>query len=141
MDDLQELYQATILDHHQHPRNFGSLAGSTHMAIGDNPLCGDHIEVGLQIRGGKVTSAKFTGSGCAISRAAGSLMTTIVENKTPIELSTIIAQVNAFIVQKKSLPVALRKVLGPLGGVQAFPARVKCATLAWHTLEKALGKK
>jgi len=140
MNALGELYQQLIIDHNRTPRNFGSLEDANRFAAGDNPLCGDRIKLYLKVADDVIQEIRFEGSGCAISQASASLMTTAVRGKSLAEALNLF---NAFHGMVTSPPDALpnSKALGKLaafGGVRAFPARVKCANLAWHTLRAAL---
>ncbi|MBI6545782.1 MAG: SUF system NifU family Fe-S cluster assembly protein [Cyanobacteria bacterium NC_groundwater_1444_Ag_S-0.65um_54_12] len=138
MSDLQELYQEVILDHNRHPRNFHRLAGADRIANGDNPLCGDQISLYLKLSGNKLEDVSFEGTGCAISIASASLMTEAIRNKTCDEAKLLLEQFRKLVMGEE---VAIANNLGKLAvfaGVSEFPVRVKCATLAWHTLNAAL---
>ena len=138
MSDLQELYQSVILDHNRKPRNFGVLERSNRSADGKNPLCGDEVRVALQVDGDVISDVKFTGHGCAISKASASLMTAAVKGKTRAEAEALFARFHALVLGQD---VGGGKDLGQLvvfSGVSRFPVRVKCASLAWHTLKAAL---
>jgi nitrogen fixation NifU-like protein len=140
MSELSDLYQEVILDHGKRPRNFGPLEGATHHAEGLNPLCGDHLEVQARVEDGKVREAHFTGTGCAISRASASVMTGLVKGKSPEEIDRMFETFHALVTEGPGAaqdPEALGK-LAVFGGVHEFPTRVKCASLAWHTLRAAL---
>lgn len=141
MSELSDLYQEVILDHGRRPRNFGPLPGATHHAEGLNPLCGDHLTVALKVgAGGAVEEARFEGSGCAISRASASVMTGLVKGKRPEEIEAMFATFHRLVTEGPAAatdPEALGK-LAVFGGVHEFPTRVKCASLAWHTLREAL---
>jgi nitrogen fixation NifU-like protein len=137
---LQDLYQELILDHNRRPRNRGTLPDATHHAEGRNPLCGDKIAIYLQVDDGRVTEARFDGAGCAISTASASLMTESLKGKTVAEVRALFEDFRALVMGKagpSSAPAALGK-LAALRGVCEYPVRVKCATLAWHTLLAAL---
>jgi len=136
MTDLRELYQEVILDHYKNPRNFGDLAEATHRAVGDNPLCGDNIIVSVRIDGDRVSEVQFTGSGCAISTASASLMTESVTGKTLNDCEMAFRDFHELVTSEQG-HAALGK-LAVFAGVREFPSRVKCATLAWHTLRAAL---
>lgn len=141
--DLRELYQDIILDHGRHPRNFYSLTKPSHLAHGHNPLCGDRVTIFLQLEGERVTGVSFEGKGCAISTASASLMTEIIQGKTLGEIEALFGHFHARVTggSEIALPADLvedGERLDPLAGVQSYPARVKCATLAWHTLEAAV---
>lgn len=139
MNELQQLYQQVILDHNKSPRNYGPLPECNHKADGLNPLCGDHITVELDVSDGIIRDVHFTGSGCAISTSSASIMTTVVKGKTPEEVDRIFQEFHE-LVTKDDADIN-EDVLGKLtvfAGVREFPARVKCASLAWHTLHAAL---
>jgi nitrogen fixation protein NifU and related proteins len=138
MTDLQELYQSVILDHNRKPRNFGELAGANREADGKNPLCGDEVHVALVLDGDTITDVKFTGHGCAISKASASLMTAAVKGKSRAEAEALFERFHTLVLGKDA---GGGKDLGQLvvfSGVSRFPVRVKCASLAWHTLKAAL---
>lgn len=139
MSDLRELYQEVILDHTKKPRNFGRLEGANRRAKGHNPLCGDRIDVYLRMRDGVIEDLKFDGAGCAISTASASMMSEAVKGKTQAEAETIFHDFHHLLTQESNGDLADK--LGKLAvfsGVREFPVRVKCATLAWHTLKSAL---
>ena len=143
MMDLRELYQDIILDHGRHPRNFRKIEHPTHLAHGHNPLCGDRVTVYLSLDGDRIADVAFQGRGCAISTAAASLMTEILQGKTVEEARALFAQFRARVTgaEPAALPEPLAEEaerLEPLTGVKAYPARVKGATLSWHALEAAL---
>lgn len=138
MSDLQELYQSVILDHNRKPRNFGALDGANRTAEGKNPLCGDQVEIALQVEDDRIAAVRFTGHGCAISKASASLMTQAVQGKTRAEAEALFQRFHALVLGQD--PEG-GKDLGQLvvfSGVSRFPVRVKCASLAWHTLKAAL---
>ena len=142
MDDLNDLYQEIILAHNRRPRNEGEIDPCDYRAEGYNPLCGDRITVYVSRDddGGRLGVVQFLGEGCAISRASASMMTTRVRGTTIPEARAKIAQMVDLLVGEEE-PKADLEVLGDLAallGVRRFPARIKCATLAWHTLESAL---
>jgi nitrogen fixation NifU-like protein len=140
MSDLRELYQQVILEHSRNPRNYREIEGASRRAEGYNPLCGDQLTVYLLLDGGRVVDVAFTGSGCAISRASASLMTGAVKGKTRDEVEQLFQRFRAMVTSAHDAAVdeeALGK-LAVLAGVREFPVRVKCATLAWHTLRSAL---
>ncbi len=148
--DLEELYGDMILDHNRRPRNFGPLAGATHSARGDNPLCGDRVTVYLRVMDGAIEEIKFEGAGCAISTASASMMTEALRGKSLAEAQRLFAGFHALLTGggaagAKAGTTAATDAgtdLGKLeafGGVREFPMRVKCATLAWHALQAALG--
>lgn len=141
--DLRELYQEIILDHGRHPRNFKALDGHSHSAHGHNPLCGDTITVYLNIEDDKIKAVSFEGHGCAISTASASLMSEILTGKTLDEAQKLFKSFHMDVTggDKDPLPADLEDDgdrLAPLTGVKNYPARVKCATLAWHTFDAAV---
>jgi nitrogen fixation NifU-like protein len=140
MADLRDLYQQIILDHNRSPRNFRKLEGPTGVAEGNNPLCGDQITVYLKLENDIVTDVTFQGSGCAISRASASLMTTAVKGKSRSDAEELFRRFQAMVVrgEREEGAAALGK-LAVFSGVREFPVRVKCANLPWHTLRAALG--
>jgi nitrogen fixation NifU-like protein len=144
MADLRELYQEVILEHSKSPRNYRELAAANHKAEGYNPLCGDHFTVYLDIEegaeGGKIRDIAFQGSGCAISKASASMMTQILKGKSRAEAEKLFDRFHKLVTGQAPAngdPAELGK-LGVFAGVSEFPVRVKCATLAWHTLRAAL---
>jgi len=140
MSELSDLYQEVILDHGRRPRNFGKLDAATHRAEGRNPLCGDHLVLEARLEDGKVAEARFVGDGCAISKASASVMTGLVKGKTPAEVDAMFQVFHKLVTEGTGTtpdPEALGK-LAVFGGVHEFPTRVKCASLAWHTLRAAL---
>lgn len=137
MDDFRELYQQLILDHNQNPRNFKVLEDATHSLDGHNPLCGDRIKVFLKIENDRIAEISFQGSGCAISKASASIMTTILKGKTETEARAIFERFHRLITTGETQDEELGK-LSVLAGVYKFPARVKCAALAWHTAMNSL---
>ncbi|HWK10421.1 MAG TPA: SUF system NifU family Fe-S cluster assembly protein [Vicinamibacterales bacterium] len=138
MSDLTDLYQEVILDHNRRPRNFHAIAGATHSAEGYNPLCGDRLTLYLQIDGDRIADVAFEGSGCAISKASASLMTEAVKGRTLAEASELFARFHQMVTTEPDEPVEDLGKLSALAGVREFPVRVKCASLAWHTLRAAL---
>jgi nitrogen fixation NifU-like protein len=141
MSDLQELYQSVILDHNRKPRNFGPLDNASGSAEGKNPLCGDQVEVAVRLDGDVVSAVKFTGSGCAISKASASLMTAAVTGKSRAEVDVLFERFHALVTGRLADAEITRDALGQLvvfSSVSRFPIRVKCASLAWHTLRAAL---
>jgi nitrogen fixation NifU-like protein len=140
MPDLRELYQQVILDHHKKPRNFRVPADANKHADGFNPLCGDKVTVYVRIEDGVVRDVAFQGSGCAISTASASMMTECLKGKSEVEVARIFERFRDLVTGKSS-PEADASSLGKLAvfsGVRDYPVRVKCATLAWHTLRAAL---
>ena len=142
MSDLGDLYQQLILDHNRHPRNFQQPAAANRHAEGYNPLCGDRFSVYLQVEDGLLRDVGFQGMGCAISKASASLMTASVKGKTIAEAGRLFASFHHLVTDGEA--PAARMELGKLSvfaGVREFPVRVKCASLAWHTLQAALDAK
>jgi nitrogen fixation protein NifU and related proteins len=137
MFDLKALYQEVIIDHNRHPRNCHRLADADRVADGFNPLCGDRLTVYLKLRDGVIADAAFEGEGCAISVASASLMTEQLKGKTESEARAIFDRFRALVTGEEEAGVGLDKLV-VLAGVKEFPARVKCAILAWHTLSAAL---
>jgi nitrogen fixation protein NifU and related proteins len=135
--ELQDLYQEVILDHNRRPRNFRALAGGR-AAKGDNPLCGDRLTVYVRVDNDVVSDVSFQGSGCAISKASASLMTESVKGKTVAEVTARIEQFQQMITAPPDSPAQHLGKLTALAGVRQFPVRVKCASLAWHTLKAAM---
>jgi nitrogen fixation protein NifU and related proteins len=142
MSDLRDLYQELILDHNRKPRNFRVLEGSNRTAEGYNPLCGDQIRLYLNVEDGVIKDAAFQGKGCAISKASASMMTTAVIGKRPDEAEALFQRLRAMLTGDATPNVGdASSGLGKLAvfvGVREFPSRIKCATLAWHTLHAAL---
>ena len=140
MSDLRELYQDVILEHSKAPRNYGELAAANHKAEGFNPLCGDHFTIYVVVEGGRIRDIRFEGSGCAISKASASMMTQSVKGKTTAEAEELFGRFHK-VVTGQAEGNGHGSDLGKLevfSGVSEFPVRVKCATLAWHTLRAAL---
>ena len=140
MDGLGELYQQLIIDHNRHPRNFGSLEDATETASGDNPLCGDRITLYLRVKDDVIEEIRFEGSGCAISQASASLMTTAVRGKKAAEALELVRALHAMVTGPQDAPAEVRRLgkLAAFAGVRAFPARVKCANLPWPALRAGL---
>ncbi len=134
--DLTDLYQQVILDHNKRPRNRGRLPTANRVAHGDNPSCGDQCSVYLRLDGGRISDISFDGSGCAISQASASLMTTQLKGKSAGEAETLYRQFHN-IVTTGEAPEEISD-LAAFAGVHAFPARIKCATLGWHAALNAL---
>jgi nitrogen fixation NifU-like protein len=140
MSELRELYQSVILDHNKKPRNFGPLEQANRSADGYNPLCGDQVRVSLEVEDDVVKAVRFEGSGCAISTASASLMTEAVGGKPVEEVLRLFEGFHAMVTSDPDAEMD-RSGLGKLvvfAGVRQFPMRVKCATLAWHTLKNAV---
>lgn len=138
MMDLRELYQEIIIDHNRNPRNHRAIEHATNQARGYNPLCGDKLTVYIQINHERVQDISFIGCGCAISQASASLMTDALQGKTVTEAHQLFERFHRMVTEDSTTPDLDLDKLSVLAGVRAFPARVKCATLAWHTLEAAL---
>jgi nitrogen fixation NifU-like protein len=138
MNELDELYQELILDHGRHPRNFRIPASANHQALGHNPLCGDRLTLALELENGVVKDIGFQGSGCAISTASASTMTEAVKGKTVAEIEALFDHFHDLVTGKAEVADDLPPKLAAFHGVSGFPMRVKCATLAWHTLKNAL---
>ena len=137
--DVRELYQSTILDHNKRPRNFRVPPAANREARGHNPLCGDQITVYLEVEGGAVKDVGFQGSGCAISKASASLMTEAVKGKPLAEVEALFARFHALLTGDPATPAQAEDLgkLAVFSGVREYPVRVKCATLAWHTVRAA----
>ncbi len=140
MSELRELYQEVIIDHGRHPRNFGVLDCASYHQEGFNPLCGDKVILHVYEVNGVVVDLKFEGSGCAISMASASLMTECLKGKSRDEIQEMFNLFHRWVTEDADESVSKEKLgkLTVLGGVREFPARVKCATLAWHTLRAGL---
>ena len=140
MNDLQDLYQDIIMDHNRRPRNFGPVDQPTHKKEGYNPLCGDQIEIELKILHGIVVDVGFTGVGCAISKSSASMMTEEIKGKELEVVESMFEQFRRMITDndQMDLDADLLGDLEILQGVSRYPARIKCATLAWHTLHSAI---
>jgi nitrogen fixation protein NifU and related proteins len=136
--DLKDLYRDVIVDHNRKPRNFGPMAAPDAHADGHNPLCGDRLTIYVSLDGDKVKEAKFEGSGCAISVASASLLTEAVKGKSVAEVDKLYGEVHELLTKRDAAPSAGLGKLAALSGVHEFPARVKCASLCWHTLNAAL---
>jgi nitrogen fixation NifU-like protein len=140
VSDLADLYQEVIIDHSRHPRNFRELEDATRTTQGVNPLCGDQLTLYVKLADGRIADIAFQGTGCAISQASASLMTAALKGKREHEALALFGRVHAMLTEgpnSEAGPAELGK-LAVLSGVWAFPMRVKCATLAWHTLRSAL---
>lgn len=138
MSELNELYQEVILDHNRRPHNFRVIDGATAKQEGFNPLCGDRLTLYLSVDGGVIRDVAFQGSGCAISKASASLMTDALKGKTVAEARELFEQFHAMITSNPGVPAADLGKLSVLAGVREFPTRVKCASLAWHTMKAAV---
>ncbi|WP_031435669.1 Fe-S cluster assembly sulfur transfer protein SufU [Methylomarinum vadi] len=138
-DELRDLYQEVIFDHNRNPRNFRVIEDADRKVEGFNPLCGDRLTLYLKLDGDVITDASFQGSGCAISTASVSLMTEIIKGKTMAEAEELFHQVHEMVTGKdEKLNLEAIGKLAVLAGVRDYPARVKCASLAWHTLDAAI---
>ncbi|MCS6789524.1 MAG: SUF system NifU family Fe-S cluster assembly protein [Bacteroidia bacterium] len=140
---LKQLYQEIILDHNRYPRNYGRLENPTHQARGHNPLCGDQIELTLQIRDNVIEDIRFEGKSCSICKASASVMTTVVKGTSLEEAETLFEAFHELLTHEEptkvsSLAAEWRDKLSVFSTVRLFPVRVKCATLPWHTLHNAL---
>lgn len=140
MSDARELYQSIILDHNRAPRNYRTIPEASREAEGYNPLCGDHLKVWLKLDGDRIADVSFQGSGCAISKASASLMTTVVMGKTRGEFDKIFESFRRMVTGAGEPADDLPPKLAVFAGVREFPARVKCASLSWHALKAALEK-
>ena len=136
--ELKDLYRDVILDHNRQPRNFGRLEGADAQAEGHNPLCGDRLSVFLRLEGDHVQDVRFEGKGCAISTASASLMTEAVKGKSRSQIGELFNKVHALLTRQDAVPGSELGKLAALSGVREFQARVKCASLCWHTLNAAL---
>jgi len=143
MSELRDLYQEVLLDHSKRPRNFGVLEDADHQAVGHNPLCGDKVVVYLRMEGDRIADIRFHGQGCAVSQASASMMTESVKGKTRAEAEMLFERFHELLTGTGS-DASEASELGKLAifaGVRKYPVRVKCATLAWHTLRAALEQK
>ena len=136
--ELNDLYRDVILDHNRKPRNFGGLEPADASVEGFNPLCGDRLTVRLQMQDDKISDIRFEGQGCAISTASASLMTEAVKGKTRADALRLFDRVHQLLTDDGAPPAEELGKLAALSGVREFPARVKCASLCWHTLASAL---
>ena len=142
MSELSELYQQVILDHNKKPRNFRKLETANHTAEGYNPLCGDQLTVYLNLENDQVKDVGFEGSGCAISKAAASMMTQAVKGKSKEQAEKLFNEFHSMVMGELNEETEANSLgnLKIFAGVREFPVRVKCATLPWHTLHAALNK-
>ncbi|HEX8011581.1 MAG TPA: SUF system NifU family Fe-S cluster assembly protein [Casimicrobiaceae bacterium] len=138
MSELRDLYQDVILDHYRRPRNYGALADANRRAEGFNPLCGDRLTLHVRVKDGTIEEASFEGTGCAISTASASLLTESIKGKTEREAEALFERFRDLVMRDDGAAHASLGKLEALAGVREFPVRVKCATLAWHTLRAAL---
>jgi nitrogen fixation protein NifU and related proteins len=140
MGELSDLYQEVILDHNKRPRNFRALEDATHVAEGYNPLCGDRLSLYLKLDGDIITDVGFQGSGCAISKASASLMTDTLKGRHVKDVRELFEKFHRMVTTPTDVEVEDLGKLSALAGVREFPVRVKCASLAWHTLKAALSR-
>ena len=140
MTELRELYQQIILDHNKNPRNFGKIDAANRVREGYNPLCGDHLHVYLHVAGDTIADISFEGSGCAISKASASLMTAALKGKPVPEAVAMFEKFQEMVTAEVDAPVDDQSLgkMAIFAGVREFPMRVKCATLAWHTMKAAV---
>jgi len=138
MADLNDLYQEVILDHNRRPRNFRALESASHSAEGYNPLCGDRLTLYLKIDGDTIADVSFEGAGCAISKASASMMTDVLKGRSVAEANALFERFHRMVTTPPEQSVEDMGKLSALAGVREFPVRVKCASLAWHTLKAAL---
>jgi nitrogen fixation NifU-like protein len=138
MSDLRELYQEVIFDHNRRPRNFGKLASANRKAEGFNTLCGDRLTLYLEVADDKIQNVSFEGSGCAISTASASLLTETLKGKSLDQAEALFKDFHKMVTEDEAAVPENMGKLAVLAGVREFPARVKCATLSWHTLQAAL---
>ena len=140
MSDLRDLYQEVILDHNRRPRNFHAMSDASQTAEGYNPLCGDRLTLYLKLNGEVITDLSFEGSGCAISKASASMMTDAIKGRTVGEANALFDRFHRMVTTPPEQAVEDMGKLSSLAGVREFPVRVKCASLAWHTLKAAMAK-
>jgi nitrogen fixation NifU-like protein len=136
--DLKELYRDVILDHNKRPRNFGRIEPADGHAEGHNPLCGDRLTVWLRLKDDRIEDIRFEGKGCAISTASASMMTEAVKGKDRATVQSLYGRIHSLLTQQDAKADTSLGKLAALSGVREFPARVKCASLCWHTLNAAL---
>jgi nitrogen fixation protein NifU and related proteins len=139
VSELRDLYQEVILDHNRRPRNFVVLEPHSHHAHGYNPLCGDKVQVYLNVRGDLIEAASFRGEGCAISTASASIMTELLQGRT-LEQAHALFEAFRHLLMDSEPAAAPEEKLAVLAGVREYPSRVKCATLPWHAFEAALAQ-
>lgn len=142
-NELSELYQEVILDHNKNPRNFGPIPIKTHSLKGHNPLCGDQITVNLCVEDGIVKDISFEGSGCAVSKASASIMTTLIKGQSVEKAQELFDKFHKLITSDMNEEVDLDSLgkIAVFAGVREYPSRIKCANLAWHTMKNALEDK
>jgi len=140
MSAIHELYQQVILDHNKSPRNFRTMPDATRSVEGYNPLCGDHYTVHVKLEGDRIADVSFEGAGCAISKASASVMSAMVKSHTVAEAEELFQDFHRLVIGELTGEETMEKLgkLAAFAGVSEFPARVKCASLAWHTLHTAL---
>jgi nitrogen fixation protein NifU and related proteins len=138
MSELRDLYQEVILEHSKHPRNFRVMETANRKAEGYNPLCGDHYTIFVDVAGDAIRDISFQGSGCAISKASASMMSQALKDKTTAEAEDLFDKFHRIITGQETDTAESLGKLTVFAGVAGFPTRVKCATLAWHTLRAAL---
>jgi nitrogen fixation protein NifU and related proteins len=141
VSDLQDLYQSIILDHNRRPKNYGPLEGATVRRQDRNPACGDEIVLELKVQDDVIADVRFTSEGCAVSRASASIMTQTVKGKTRAEAERLFPQFHELVTGKLTPSAQEARALGEMAafsGVSRFPIRVKCASMAWHSLHKAI---
>ncbi|HEY7741160.1 MAG TPA: SUF system NifU family Fe-S cluster assembly protein [Steroidobacteraceae bacterium] len=136
--DLADLYRDVIVDHNRRPRNAGRLDCPTHQAEGNNPLCGDRLRLFVDLQDDRIRELRFENAGCAISTASASLMSEAVKGRSRAEVRALFESVHRMLTQPGAAPEAALGKLAALAGVREYPARVKCASLCWHTLNAAL---
>lgn len=139
-EEFKELYQEIILDHNRSPRNYRKMDDSTHVLDGENPLCGDHYTIYLKVHDNIIEDVSFEGSGCAISKASASVMSTVIKGKTVDEANAYFEIFHKLITGEADMDEYFEKAgkIAAFGGVAEFPVRVKCASLPWHTMHNAL---
>jgi nitrogen fixation NifU-like protein len=140
MSDLRDLYQEVILDHNRRPRNFHAIRDASQTAEGYNPLCGDRLTLYMKVSGDVITDLSFEGAGCAISKASASMMTDALKGRTIAEANALFDRFHRMVTTPPEQAVEDMGKLSSLAGVREFPVRVKCASLAWHTLKAAMAK-
>jgi nitrogen fixation NifU-like protein len=139
--EIRDLYRDVILDHNRSPRNFGRLEPADAAAVGHNPLCGDSLSLTVRLDGERLKELRFNGQGCAISVASASLMSEAVTGRRLEDIEALYREVHALLTEPTHQPAMPLGKLMALAGVHEFPARVKCASLAWHTLHAALAQR
>lgn len=143
MADLQDLYQSIILDHNRRPKNYGALEGANRRRAGHNPACGDEISLELKVENDAIADVRFTSEGCAVSRASASIMSQAVKGKTRAEAEQLFTKFHELVTGRFRPTPEEARTLGEMAafsGVSRFPVRVKCASMAWHTLHAALSE-